>query len=69
MFDQANVAIMGFLPETVAAAALAAQDGVVLSRHMPITSHTLLIKLLVLVGKRTLPLLALGSCRGAKKQK
>lgn len=63
MFDQANVTVMGFFPETVAAAALGAQDGVVLPRHMPITSHALFIKLLVLVSKRTLPLLTLGSCR------
>lgn len=54
---------MGFLPEAIAAAAFAAEDGVVLSRHVPITSHTLLVKLLVLVIKCTLSLLTLSSCR------
>lgn len=30
LLDQTNVTIVGFLPETIAAAAFAAQDGVVL---------------------------------------
>lgn len=71
LFDQSDLAVMRFLPQAVAAAALAAQDGVIFSGDVPVTSHTLFIHLLVLVLKSTFPLslLTLSSCRDTKNEK
>ncbi len=69
LFDQAYLSVMCFLPQAVAAAALAAQDGVIFSGDVPVSSHTRLIHLLVLVIKSTLPLslLSLSSCRDTEE--